>query len=398
MMENMFSAYMPTTILQYYTHPCEINKNSKFKSEQITLINPLFTLVKNLVKNLLRRNRKKNGGSVIGQDLVLRNTGVRSKQLKSWINFLLPVQLNDRVLSNIKEFNPTVIYTQAYSYTMLKYVNKLSKKLSCPVVVHTLDNWMETQYKKDVFSAIPIAAFNNLFKSILNNGMNHMVASPKMEEFMHKKYGGNYTFVINCCRYPPYKCNNKSQIMKVVYTGGLMLERYLILDEIAKCINMLNSENVRFELHIYAPLSHIQGYKDLMQREIIFHESVKHEEVFNILTESDILVHVESFNPNVIKFTKYSLSTKIPEYIAAARPLIYFGPINTGVAEFLFENKIGISVDSIKGLEQQLLLLYQDDEYYEAVAFEAYSKGKGYFDIKVMQSQINRCLKSRSEL
>jgi hypothetical protein len=393
MMENLLKNYETKEIMQCYTHPCEINKNIEYKAEQIILISPFLNFIKNIVRKIINRNKKTT--MVRDQDKALRTIGVRKNNVKSWIDFLLPIYLNKKLINNIKEFNPTVIYTQGYSYTMLKYVKKLSEKLSCPVVVHTLDDWMETQYKKNIISAIPIKSFNNLFKSILNNGMNQMVASPKMANIMQQRYGGYYTFIMNCCTYPPYQKKERSKPFKIVYTGGLMLERYLILDKIAKIINDLNTSQLCFELHIYAPSSHINAYKDLMQPEIVFHNNVPHEDVYNVLIGSDILVHTESFNPNVVKFTRYSLSTKIPEYLASGRPLIYFGPTEIGVAEFLTENKIGICVENITDLQHQLLQLYGDKDYYETVAFDAYRKGENLLEENVMQTRLNSCLENR---
>ena len=392
MMKSLFKAFPASEVLQYYTHPCDIEKDSTFRSERIDFVNPLYTYLKNSILSICHSMTRKKFTKGKGKDVRLRSIGARSSQIKSWIDYLLPVKLPKDQLKQIEEFNPSVIYTQVYSYPMLKFVTKVSKKLSCPIVVHTLDDWMTTQYKKGIISKLTYLAFMRHFKFVLNNGMTHMVASPKMETFMKAQYGGNYTFVMNCCSFPDYIRKTRLRKVKIVYTGGLMLERYQALNDIAKCIRALNFQEQRFELHIYAPNSEINEYREEMDEGIFFHENVNHNEVYSLLTESDILVHVESFNPNVINFTKYSLSTKIPEYLAAGRPIIYFGPGYIGVGEFLKQNKLAKCVENVTSFKKELLLLCENEQYYELLSIEPYEKGKLFFKEERMQKRLKSCL------
>lgn len=399
MMENLFGGYDPSHIMQYYTTDCLIHDSAKYVSQKITLTNTVFAKLK-LVICMLREIKKRI--TMKSNDLDNRveskliSTGASNSSLMSWKLFLVPVHIDKDTLDKIKKFRPTVIYTQGYSFTMLKYINLLSKKISCPVVIHTLDDWMETQYNKDLISKVPFYYFTKLFKRMLNNGKDHMVISPKMGKYMENKYGGKYSFVMNCCSYPPYIKNNcKSSVMNLIYTGGLMLERHVMLNEIAKCINDINKNVKVFELHIYAPLLQINAYRNLMDDSIIFHDYVKQEEVSKVLAAGDILLHTESFNDNIIRFTNYSLSTKIPECLASGRPLIYYGPSTIGVAEFLSEEGIGIVADNIVYLREQLILLYHDNDYYEKVASTAYEYGKNNLEKQIMQSRMKSSLINR---
>jgi glycosyltransferase involved in cell wall biosynthesis len=252
---------------------------------------------------------------------------------------------------------------------------------------------METQYTKSPVSAIPFRKFNKLFKRMLNNGREHMVISPHMGEYMKAKYGGRYSFVMNCCAYPPYvKNTNRSLVWNIIYTGGLMLNRYVMLDEIAKCIEEINKDRKLFELHIYSPILQIEAYRSMMCDSIVFHDYIKQEEVHRVLVAGDVLLHTESFNDNIIRFTYYSLSTKIPECLASGRPLLYYGPLTVGVANFLSEEGVGIVTDQIECVKDQLLRLYHDPEYYEKVASDSYKYGVEFLDKRVMQGRLNRCL------
>lgn len=392
MMRNLFAEFDADRVLQYYTHQCDIDPNSKFSSKRIEIKPIYFVKLKNLIKSIIIKHTPRVIKDI---DSKLRDTGNSNSKWKIWLDIILPNVLKREELEEISKFKPQVIYTQVYSYSMLKLVIKLSNMYSCPIVVHTLDDWMGSHHSKGLISLIPTHYFDNEFRKVLNNGRNHMIASPKMKNYMEKKYGGKYDFVMNCSDFSKMESVARdSKTLKIVYTGGLMLERFLVLDEIAKMLKSMNGKSRKLELHIYAPSTHVENYRDKMQDNIIFHDNIEHNKVIDVLNEADILIHVESFNPNVINFTRYSLSTKIPEYLSAAKPLVYYGPQNIGVAEFLINEKIGISTNSLLDLEKNLIKLSEDNEFYNILGEECFTKGKQILEKKIMRETLYKCLKS----
>ena len=62
--------------------------------------------------------------------------------------------------------------------------------------------------------------------------------------------------------------------------------------------------------------------------------------------EADILLHVESFNEKMKKYTRLSISTKIPEYLASKRLIIAIGPVDIASIEYLKDNKAALILDN----------------------------------------------------
>lgn len=395
MMSNLFEEFESNRILQYYTHECKIELQSKFKSRRID-IRPTFAReFHRTVRSLLRKEASRG---LSDSDSELRNTGARHSSWQVWLDLIVPSELKRDMFDEIHNFRPDVIYTQVYSYSLLKLVIKISNIFLCPIVVHTLDDWMGSNNKEDIVSWIPDFYFNKMFKKVLNNGEKHMVASPKMKCYMERKYGGKYSFVMNCSKFIEIGTTpRETSPLKLVYTGGLMLERFQVLDEVATILKSVNRIKAKYEMHVFAPDAHIRCYQERMQDNIIFHNGVKHCEVSSVLRSADVLMHVESFNPNVVKFTKYSLSTKIPEYLSSAKPVIYYGPKSVGVAEFLAGEKIGICTDSSHELEECLVQLYDDRERRIALGEEGCTTGKRLFDKGTMQATLSNILQGRGE-
>ena len=77
-----------------------------------------------------------------------------------------------------------------------------------------------------------------------------------------------------------------------------------------------------------------------------------------VINEADILVHVESFEPESVAITRLSLSTKIPEYLSVAKPLLAIGPSN--IASMRYLTSIAHTVTDLDDLSHQVGILLDD--------------------------------------
>ncbi|MEI6610092.1 MAG: hypothetical protein WCO53_10165 [Deltaproteobacteria bacterium] len=136
---------------------------------------------------------------------------------------------------------------------------------------------------------------------------------------------------VNCAElgdYVPAVARNVG-VIRFAYVGGLHLERWRNLVDLGVVLRNMSvaDGNTRIELVVHAPASDISRFgNNLVEAGIVLGKSLSAEEVPGVLLEADVLVHVESFLPEVIGFCRLSLSTKIPQYLAAGRPILGYGP------------------------------------------------------------------------
>jgi len=60
--------------------------------------------------------------------------------------------------------------------------------------------------------------------------------------------------------------------------------------------------------------------------------------------DADVLVHVEAFDRASRRYTHYSISTKIPEYMAAGRPILAYGPAEAASLKYILKSQCGLAV------------------------------------------------------
>ncbi|MBR6601887.1 MAG: hypothetical protein IKK87_08610 [Bacteroidaceae bacterium] len=164
-----------------------------------------------------------------------------------------------------------------------------------------------------------------------------------------------YSAIFNREIHPLYKvCTNlkkpnlrkRNYPLHAVYCGNLLYGREQVLSEIAKQIRLINSEEVKFQMHIYTgnPLS--DEYKELLNDGVncIYEGQKPFTEIVKVLDECDFSILAESFEPKDIKRTRLSFSTKIIDYMEADSALLCIGPSNIGSIDYVRTSGIGFFI------------------------------------------------------
>lgn len=179
----------------------------------------------------------------------------------------------------------------------------------------------------------------------------------------------------------------------MVYAGGLHYNRWEILSRIARALEKINRSNdIKCILKIYSA-QNISS--DIVDRIAIdgaseFCGSASSSEIANIYANADILLHVESFDKKSIAFTKYSFSTKIPEYLSAEKCVFAVGPADVASIEFLsgfacVGNEDSDLLTLIKGL-------LNDEEYRGRIKSNCKEKYEKEFSEKKQQDSLDHIL------
>lgn len=128
------------------------------------------------------------------------------------------------------------------------------------------------------------------------------------------------------------------------YLGNLHSNRWKSLVEIANVLGEIEKRNgIKCELHVYSGslLEDKMKIAFANNNYIKFMGSVKADQVRGKQIESDILVHVETFDTRSINSTRLSLSTKIPEYLSTGVPVFAYGPSNISSMKYLSKYELG---------------------------------------------------------
>lgn len=275
-----------------------------------------------------------------------------------------PVGLSRAQAQMVDEFQPEVIYSLGASVATMQLAHKLSHRYGIPIIIHYMDNWPEYLQWEDNILLKPYARILRRYMDCcLKHSRNGIAISPSMAKHYTKEFELPFEVLMNAVDEPNMQFVSTTSLensLHFVYAGGLHLERWKALREIAEAINTVCENAV---LDIYTPEKDRILYESCFSEvPVVFHQAVPHEQMKDVWASGNILVHAESSsNKTLVRFFKYSISTKIPEYMATGKPILFYGPKEMGLYEYLEENKVAVVAANKDELCNAIRQLMQED-------------------------------------
>lgn len=372
-LKNLFLEY-PSNCLFQLCLDNKRNENSNTIPNTIYTGNESYPVDWFLRKILgpFQKNNSNTGKSELPS--AINNQNIKGK-LHDFIRGLMDmsfISINNKVLQTIDNFKPDVIYTCGTSIRNFKVVNFFSRRYSIKSVIHIMDDWPETTYTTSSLSICAKKVLERNFNQAISNSVINFGISDELALKYEQKYNKRFYSLMNPVKniVSEYKPKSRKQ-KKIIYAGALSLNRWKSIIQVAEIVNALNEDMGEcFEFEIYIPSSNRSKdyFKIIRDLNVTIHDYVPIDKIQDVYENSDILLHVESFDTNIIPFTKYSLSTKIPEYMAAGKPILAYLPVELYGYRYIQERKIGLASSSKEELVKCLKEIIYDNQLVKELA------------------------------
>lgn len=251
---------------------------------------------------------------------------------------LSPVRLPTDTIRSISEFRPTVIHSLLGSCKMMLLALELSKRFDVPIVPHFMDNWMLSLYPNRELYGFAQKRSLQLLHGVLDRSPLCLTIGSAMASDFSSQMGIECVAIGNSVDPADYspggwqRETRTSESKELVYVGGLHLGRADVLIQLA---DVMRESSLRgWTLVAYTSATDAERYlAGNLPGNLKWGGEIDVEDVPKRLIEADALLFVESENPNIANFTRLSVSTKVPQYLAANRPLLVVGPAGQASVE-----------------------------------------------------------------
>jgi glycosyltransferase involved in cell wall biosynthesis len=250
----------------------------------------------------------------------------------------------------VRSFRPDVIYSILGDLHLLKLVQELSDDQAIPVVPHFMDDWIVSLHNRGLVERVLKHQLVTATRRIMRTAPTMMVISRAMAEEYEKRY--QYVFVpfMNCIDPNGFGSARRhrydGETFRFVYAGGLHLGRWQLLLDIGQVLSALTSSGTKAVIDVYAPNITDEISAHLSAQSVIrLCGAVPPDKVKDILANCDGLLHIESFEESIKHYTRYSMSTKIPEYLASGVAIFAYGPENLASIQYIGANNCGVVVE-----------------------------------------------------
>ena len=345
------------------------NKDGKKRSSYIIDSVPLYNVMRSVHKLLSRRKECKKSSQSNKEDGI-RNVSVG---MRSSLNSIIdgsPVLIRIDWNKYLKGFVPDVIYTCGASVAVMKIALKAARKYHVPIVLHFMDDWVHyLQNEQGLVQHMHKKKLCKWLKKCYAKSVINFAISPYMAKEYEEETGIPHIALMNAVSVDKFVNEPLNHKLPCIFTyaGGLHLERWKALKEIEEILWDFNQKGYQFRLRIYTDLKNNYQIKYFNSAITEIYEAVPHEEMYRIMKEADVLIHAETQNPALMGFFRYSISTKIPEYMAANRPILFYGPKEMRLLQHLKEHEMAFVASDKEELRYCIKELSEDKRKVEKI-------------------------------
>lgn len=369
---NLFEDYDPDKLAHVYIETIEPNTKCCHRFFQISE----FSLIHKLYKW-----RTKTGHAFDTQDQTQAVTDDKIAEQEAstmqyvrghrsiWLSFAREIlwAFNGWKSKELKQFvldyNPDVIWMDGSPLPLMNrlydYVLKIAKK---PAVIFMQDDvFTYESCGKSVLEKIRKHHLRRTVRRVVKQCDDMFVASPKMKKEYDAIFGFDSTFIAKSIELDtmPQTQHEIHTPIRLVYLGQVLYGRIYSLISIAEALDKINSDGVKVQLFVYTnnQLSEDEKKKLLVKDSVFLMPPVPYSEVPRVMDENDVVVFVESFEPQFCNVARLSFSTKICDYLACGKCILAIGPGNIAPIEYFKEEDaamVATSKDEIMDAIQRL--------------------------------------------
>lgn len=187
------------------------------------------------------------------------------------------------------------------------------------------------------------------------------------------------------CDYEDYQ--PQARTPKVVYFGNLGVGRS---DSLLKVADVLHDIAPEVVLDIYGNASEESRCAFEAHPAICYRGFVDAATLRNIISDTDILIHTESFDETIIPKLRYAFSTKIAQCMCAGRCFVSFAPAQTASSQYLAEADGAIFVSNEAELRSTLQQLIADPALRQAYAHRSAKTGRENHHMQTIAQRVQQ--------
>lgn len=335
-LQSMFGDWPDENLIELYTKSRQqLGPRNRTVLMVPAAVAPMDTVVRLIVGNRIepRADGLNNSVSLRGR----RPSGrARLHETASAVNDIAPVMVNGSWIEAIRDLRPDVIHSLLGTVRITAVVAGLAERLRIPVVPHFMDDWLDNLFADGQLLGVARRRVETGVRRVMRHAPLALTVGEDMRREYTHRLGLRCVTVGNSVDFSTFGASpiagsrpapaSPDRPLRFCYVGGLHLGRDRVLARIARA--MLRADRA-VRLVVHAPAGdhvRLRGLKTENSQIIEVGETLSPTDVAPVLNAADGLVFVESSDPDILRFTRLSVSTKVPEYLAARRPILAAGP------------------------------------------------------------------------
>lgn len=328
-----------------------------------------------LAAGMYQRARKRTPAIYLARNTIWLLSAWKNRKFEKWLN----------------DFSPDAVFLASGDYAFLYRLGlKIAKQRKIPLLVSCMDDYYFYNKNSKSFVGRNVhTSFMRQVKRTMNYASAIFTICEKMTVDYQQLFGKPcYTLHTSASFDAPLKVVKKQ---KISYLGNLGYQRYMQLVVLGRSLKVLNIADAPKVINVYSSESRAEIVKWLVpENGIQFHGQVNAAQVKQIIGESMAVVHTESFDEEIRKSVKYSISTKIPDSLASGTCLLVYGAEDIASVEYVKKNGAAFVITDKDDLKTELTRFLTDSELRNAIQERAVALAKQNHNMKANSELVEK--------
>lgn len=273
---------------------------------------------------------------------------------------------NENLRIFIDSFNPDIIFAPCYGDKFMLKLTRYVKEYTGKNVISYIsdDAYTLKQFRlSPYFWGHRFTVRRELRKTFPYYSLTYTMTETQKEQ-CEKDFHANMKILRKAVPFTNISEKQVGNPIQLVYAGGIYLNRWKTLKKVTEVIKKINENGIKMQLHIYTANEITHSINKCLNdgENSIIHSSVTQEELEKIYLQSDVALHVESFDLKNRLLVRMSFSTKIVDCLASGCAVLAICDKKQGGYVYLKEQKAALCAENTEQIEKVLCDIVRNPE------------------------------------
>lgn len=316
-----------------------------FGAEQIDKSRSFSRTDSGLLKYSYSIGRKRRSWTKAARELIWSLARWKTKRLCEWID----------------DFKPDVVLFASGDYAfMYKIAQYISDYADVPMVTVCVDDfYLHNSYGNALLERIMQKKYMQCVRKTMKRSASIFVICEGMASAYEKLFSKPCHVLFTAAA--PHKATLKQNARQISYIGNLGYGRCDMLIQLGRAVKALGMPELPDCIDVYSVNALPEYVNALNTAEgIVFHGAISAQTVAEVMSNSILTIHTESFDSKYQERVRFSISTKIAENLLYGPCLLAYGPEGIASIDYLRDNHAAFVISKPEDLQEKLRLILSD--------------------------------------
>jgi len=243
----------------------------------------------------------------------------------------------------LDSYKPEVLYVQTTSLDSILFCQSVHSYLKIPLIFHMMDDWPSSMSNKGPFKKYWRKKIDHEIRILMDKASVLMCVSDAMAEEYKIRYNKDFMTFHNPIEVKKWLPDQKNSyeindILSICYTGRIGTANSKAILFMSQVINGINHNGTKIRLDIFTSDTDTKTARLMKKlKGIQINNTVSHESMPALLSSYDLLFLPLDFDESGISYARFSMPTKVSEYMISGTPILVYADKRTALAKYALE-------------------------------------------------------------